>query len=422
MRIAIQAALMTLSGMTTALLSACGDGSVSADVAGNPRSVTTLRSFSGDPGDTVPMEIIQGSDGNFYGVTSGGGTNGEYVTALVGESLVTQFEAHTAGTAVKITPAGEVTALWNFGNDAADGLNPSSLIEGRDGDFYGTTAGGGLYGGLGQNYGSTIFRLSPSGVETVLWSFGAGVGGSVYPHHLIEGADGTFYGITSNGGVSRYVNAGYEASGTVFKFTPQGVITELWNFSADGDGAKPTVLIQGIDGNLYGTTELGGANGYGTLFRLTPDGTETVLWSFCRETDGCQPNALFQGADGNLYGTTSGGGSNKAGTVFQFNLATGVLTREWDFATVATDNGYYPNGLIEGVDGNLYGTTDAGGFAGSDTGGTLFRLSRANVLTTLWTFSDAQVRPYGLVQSRDGHVYGTTAAGGTYNKGTLFRY
>jgi hypothetical protein len=129
------------------------------------------------------------------------------------------FEPNTAGTAVKITPRGEVTVIWNFGNNATDGLNPTSLYEGSDGSLYGTTFGGGVNGGLGMNPGGTVFQLTPTGVETVLASFGSGVGRDMGPNHLVEGVDGSLYGITGNGGVSRYVNGAYVASGTVFMVT-----------------------------------------------------------------------------------------------------------------------------------------------------------------------------------------------------------
>ena len=426
MRIASQAALLALSGIVTGLLSACGgDGSSSSSVRETVRTLTTLKSFAGvGPSDYAPAEIVAGTDGNLYGVILGGGANGEYVTGSGNPDFGVPpkvFEPNTAGTAVKMTPTGEVTVIWNFGNDATDGLNPVSLIEGSDGNLYGTTFGGGVNGGLGMNPGGTVFQLTPTGVETVLASFGTGVGRDLGPNHLVEGVDGSLYGITGNGGVSRYVNGAYVASGTVFKVTPQGVMTELWNFSADGDGASPTTLVKGADGNLYGTTQWGGTIGYGTLFKLTTAGTETVVWSFCEGADGCGPNALLQGSDGNLYGTTQGGGANHAGTIFQFNPATGVLTRLWDFAP-GVDQGVNPSGLAQGADGNLYGTTDASGLQGSGTGGVLFELSQGNKLTTLGIFNGRDVKPYSLVQGRDGYLYGVTAAGGTYNKGTLFRY
>src|ERR1700730_15262562 len=150
MRTAVQAAFVALSIVTAAFLSACGGGndarSPSSGGVSPPLTLKLIRSFGGDQNDPVPASLIQGSNAAFYGVTSIGGANGEYIQQNVGENFVVVFAPNHAGSLAKFTPAGVETVLWNFGNDATDGLNPSGLVEGRDGILYGTTIGGGLDG------------------------------------------------------------------------------------------------------------------------------------------------------------------------------------------------------------------------------------------------------------------------------------
>jgi uncharacterized repeat protein (TIGR03803 family) len=256
--------------------------------------------------------------------------------------------ANGAGTVFKLTLAGAETVLWSFGS-GADGTYPyASLVQGSDGDFYGMTAEGGT-----NNLG-TVFKLTPAGAETVLWSFGSGTDGQQpYGSNLVQGSDGDFYGMTSAGGTS--------GSGTVFKITPAGAETVLWSFGSGTDGQQPDgSLVQGGDGNFYGMTEFGGTNGAGTAFKVTPAGAETVLWSFGSGTDGSRPyGSLVQGSDGNFYGMTSHGGANNYGAIVQITPG-GTETLVWSFG--AGSDGSYPYGdLIFGPDGTLYGMTYYGG-------------------------------------------------------------
>jgi uncharacterized repeat protein (TIGR03803 family) len=193
--------------------------------------------------------------------------------------------------------------------------------------------------------------------------------------------DGNFYGTTAEGGI----NNGY---GTVFKITPTGVYTRLHSFcSKPGctDGWEPDGgVLLATDGNFYGTTILGGANGgsYGTLYKMTPNGQLTVLHSFCASAncdDGEQPDGgLIQGTDGNLYGTTSRGGTGNEGTIFQLS-AHGVLTTLYSFCSQlgCSDGGIPEAGLIQGTDGNFYGTTTYGGGGAGCSGGcgTVFKIN-----------------------------------------------
>jgi uncharacterized repeat protein (TIGR03803 family) len=180
-------------------------------------------------------------------------------------------------------------------------------VEGSDGNFYGMTS----YGGA--NGAGAVFKITPGGAETVLHSFGTGTDGG-YPYgSLMLGSDGNFYGMTGYGGAN--------GVGAVFKITPGGAETVLYSFGNGTDGQYPYgSLVQGTDGNFYGMTESGGANGFGAIVEITPSGTETVLWSFGAGTDGKYPYGdLTLGRDGTLYGLTSSGGANGEGAVIKFN-------------------------------------------------------------------------------------------------------
>ncbi|HTS17604.1 MAG TPA: choice-of-anchor tandem repeat GloVer-containing protein, partial [Verrucomicrobiae bacterium] len=232
-----------------------------------------------------------------------------------------------------------------------------------------------------------------------------------YPYGaLVQCSDGNFYGTTYYGGTSGY--------GTVFRISSSGSLTTLYSFSYS-DGAYPeAALVQGSDGNLYGTTYQGGTSGYGTVFRISSSGSLTTLYSFSY-SDGSYPYAgLVQGSDSNFYGTTSQGGASGVGTAFRISPG-GNLTTLWSF-TGCTDGSYPHAGLVQGSDGNFYGTTPYGGM---DDAGTVFLLTAGGSLTTLYSFSYGDgANPYaGLVQGSDSNLYGTTANGGTSGDGTVFR-
>jgi uncharacterized repeat protein (TIGR03803 family) len=211
-----------------------------------------------------------------------------------------------------------LTTLYSF--DYTDGAYPVILIQGTDGDFYGTTAEGGTHSTCYEGIAcGTVFEMAPSGALTTLFNFDGGDGEG--PGGLVQGSDGNFYGTTSEGAI------GY---GTVFKITSSGTLTTLHSFDYT-DGAEPAgALVQGTDGNFYGTTYEGGANTQcyegtcGTLFKITPSGTLTTLQSF-DGTNGWGPvAALAQGTDGQFYGTTTAGGSNGGGygdgTIFSLSV------------------------------------------------------------------------------------------------------
>jgi uncharacterized repeat protein (TIGR03803 family) len=470
---------------------------------------TTLYSFTGGTGKSPEAGVVQGSDGNFYGTTSAGGTNNtgtvfQYSAAGVFTSLYsftalyegsneeennddgaapstglvesesvpgtffgtaphgglgsgTVFEITSAGafshvytfnyvnapsglvegsdgnfygttaaalsspsvgTAFKVTPSGEFTSLHSFGFSSADGLDVMApLVQGSDGTFYGTSYGGGAYG-----YG-TVFAVTSDGMLTTLYSFTGGSDGESPEYGLVEASDGNFYGTTEFAGA-----AGSSGYGTIFRITPAGELTTLYSFSPltnreNVTGAEPSYLTLGSDGNLYGVARLGGANGNGTVFKITTSGTFTRLYTFSalnsssENGDGSLPTGLVQATDGNFYGTAVLGGPKDHGTVFKITPG-GVLTRLYGFT--GTDGSLPQPGLIQGSDGLLYGTTDSGG---TDGYGSVFKVTLTGKLTTLYSFdnmSNGSRPPAGLVEGSNGNFYGTTTSGTSYGDGTLF--
>ena len=254
-------------------------------------AVATLAWFGPANGFTPLAGMAQGSDGNFYGSTEFGGTN-------------------FVGNIFEMTPAGALSNFYSF-TGGSDGSSPTAaLLPGADGNFYGTTATG------GNNDAGNIFKLTPGGLLTNLYSFTNGADGSGPVGALAQGTDGNFYGVTKHNTIS-----GYPFYGTIFKITPNGALTTLYALNYT-DGAYPFAgLIQGSDGNFYGTTYTGYGDGNGTVFSITPGGTLTTLVAFDGFDDGAHPETpLVEGADGSLYGTTSAGGPGGSGTVFRLSF------------------------------------------------------------------------------------------------------
>jgi uncharacterized repeat protein (TIGR03803 family) len=314
-------------------------------------------------------------------------------------------------------PAQVFNTLVDF--NTSDGYGPYlvSLIQGRDGQLYGTTESG------GANGDGTAFKVTLGGNLTDLHDFSGQPNDGQQPDSgLVQGTDGSFYGTTTNGGTDDY--------GTVFKVTSEGRQTTLYSFLCTGnchDGAEPIApLVLGADGNLYGTTNQGGGNrAAGTVFRITADGALTTLYSFCAKancTDGSNPFAgLLQTVDGDFYGTTYGGGTNNSGTVFKVSRSGTLVTLH----SFDGDDGAAPAGaLVQANDGNFYGTTTQGGTYGH---GALFRLTPSGGFRLLHSFcaqancADGDRPQSGLIQATDGSLYGTTFQGGTNVFGTVFK-
>jgi uncharacterized repeat protein (TIGR03803 family) len=364
---------------------------------------TTLVTFDGTNGASPKGGLIEGQDGNFYGTTVEGA-------------------AANAGTVFCLSADGFVfKTLFSF-TGAGDGANPSAaLAQGSDGSFYGTA-----YNGGAGNSG-TLFRITPAGDFTLLASL-SGTNGAQPDAALLRAGDGSWYGTADDGGP--FTNVVYQAAGygSIFRLTTNGQLSTPVLFD-NSNGARAGALAQGPDGNFYGTTVWGGPYvkgspdglGYGTIFMLSTNGVLTTLYSFTGGADGGWPYAgLVRGKDGNFYGTAFSGGRqfNGYGAIFQVSPG-GTYTKLYTFIYSDGANPYA--GLIQGSDGNFYGTTYAGGAQGH---GTVFQVPTNGALTTLHSFAGAIDGSHplgGLVQGSDGNFYGTAAGGGPYGNGVIFR-
>ena len=368
-------------------------------IALRAQTLTTLASFGGRDGGAPDAVLVQATNGQFYGATFN-------------------------NTIFTITPTGTLTLLFTF--DGTDGDFPDAgLVQAANGYLYGTTYTGGANNDCQIGGCGTIFKITPRGTLTTVYNFCSQNGctdGANPTAGLIQANNGDLYGTTQGDGANG-------TGGTVFKITPGGTLTTLYSFCAlpypCADGANPSGLVQAIDGNFYGTTGNGGANNAGTIFKITPGGTLTTLYSFCAQSgcpDGENPQpALIQANNGNFYGTTGNGGTNGSyGTVFEITPS-GALTTIYSFCAQSgcTDGTDPLAALVQGTDGRLYGTTAKGGANGD---GTVFKITPSGALTTLHSFGGADgFDPMaGLMQATNGEFYGTTADGGANGFGTVF--
>lgn len=345
-------------------------------------------------GQYPEVPLIEDSQGNFYGSTYEGG-------------------AHNAGTVFKLARGGGLTVLYSFGATSTDGIEPvGSLVRDSKGNLYGATAAGGV------NRSGAVFKISPDGTETIVHSFGASASDGLYPvSGLAIDGQGNIYGTTSYGG------KGFGA-GTVYKVSAQGSYSIVHYFVGGGDGLRPMApLALDQQGNLYGTTELGGAFGEGSVFKIASGGKESILHSFsatgAAKADGVFPEGgLVVDAQGNLYGTTYNGGAFHTGVVFKLTPA-GTETVLHSFG--GTGDGLHTQAaLIIDGSGNLYGTSFQGGAFGA---GIVFKLDSLGNETILHSFGSGTDGAYphaALLMDSLGNLYGTTEQGGTSNGGTVF--
>jgi len=322
----------------------------------------------------------------------------------------------------------------NYGwNNMPAGGHTSALVQGNDGDFYGTTCGGGDTVGYDGGGDGTVFQITPNGALRSLYSFDTitfELDGRSPEGNLIKGGDGNLYGTTVYGGYIPHID-----NGTIYQITTNGALTTIYSFGSYGivsnsfwpDGRFPLAgVTQGNDGNFYGTTSTSGAGQEGTVFQLTSGGLLNTLHSFTAEdsmtgtnTDGASPQCeLVEGSDGNFYGMTWEGGAYRCGTIFRIGTD-GTFTNLHDFTGI---DGSEPNApLVQGEDGNFYGTTLTGGGSG-----TFFQITTNGQFTLLYTFNGYNTNPSGLIQGSDGNFYGTTMGGGNFKGyssgyGTVFR-
>jgi uncharacterized repeat protein (TIGR03803 family) len=359
--------------------------------------------------------LVHGADGNYYGTT--------------GIEAYTSNYLDNPGTVFQVTPQGVETVVVQFSDYESTGTLPSGgLIAGADGNLYGTTQQG------GSEYEGVFFRVTPGANAASSFSLIASLGGGSIDYQqimgpLLQASDGNFYGAATYEEI--YSNSNYYYDGATFSLTPQGSesITHLFgDGTVANDGANPNGgLIQGSNGVIYGTTEYNGSDSVGTVFE-TLGGQTSILHGFGDGTvanDGQYPAAgLIQGSDGNFYGTTSAGGLAGEGTIFKMTPA-GIVTLLHSFGdgTVSNDGSVPMAALIQGADGNFYGTTSARGRAAD---GVVFELTPQGVYTILHHFGDGTVTNDGsgpeaaLLQGPDGNLYGTTVYGGSAGEGTVF--
>ena len=376
--------------------------------AATAASFTVLHSFSGPDGETPAAPMVQGvvADGFFYGVAAHGGD-------------FTVLPPDGGGTAFRMDANGSVTTLHTF--RGPEGAWPKSLIQGRDGFFYGTATLGGQPSISTLNPGvGTIFRMDATGVVTVLYVFPYSIGGgSSQPGPIVQGADGALYG----GALGAYGTAAI--GGYIYRFDP---ITRDFRHLHDfvgSDGAIPTgPLFQADDGFFYGTTNQGGQWNSGVVYKVDVLGRFVLLHSLSPlyPGEGSEPKGgVIEASDGFFYGTTEQGGYG--GEIFRMDAA-GNFTVLHRFDAYASDGARPMSGLIEGRDGFLYGTASIGGQPVSASRyGVVYRMNKAGTVTVLHTFTGPDGRtPWAAVaQGVDGRLYGSTVVGGAFGLGVLFR-
>ncbi len=353
---------------------------------------TILHSFTGGADGGYPGgSVILDSSGNLYGTTPGGTLGG--------------------GVVYKLDPAGNETVLYNFAGGAG-GADPNGLIRDAAGNLYGTTSAGGV-----SNAG-LVYELDAAGMETVLYSFPGATNGAAPAGSLTRDSSGNLYGTTSAGGLN--------GAGTVYRLDPSGKETLLYSFTGGTDGADPqSGVIRDAAGNLYGTTFSGGVNGFGVVYKLDASNMLTVLHSFTGIPDGYNPSGgLIFDASGNLYGTTTlGGTADGGGAIFKIDTR-GEETLLYSFVCAPKDIycDLYPfSGLTLDGAGNLYGTFQSGGPAKS---GSVYQLTPTGQLIILHAFAQSQADGYspyaGVVLDSAGNLYGTTQLGGENNFGVVY--
>lgn len=375
-----------------------------------------LHSFQGGSDGLNPWgALTKDKAGDLLGTTAGGGGG-------TGCNNGTQG----CGTIYRIGPRDTETVLHSFAGGCDGALPYAGLVADKSGNFYGTTAAGGVCND-NEGYG-TVYKLAPDGTESVVYAFGNGSDGEGPSGSLTADGIGNLYG-EADGGVGTGCNG--VGCGVVFEMTPQGKETVLYTFQGGSDGAYPMGnVIRDAAGNLYGTTFAGGGGsctnaGCGTVYKLAPDGTETILHAFQGGKDGWLPqNGVVADSGGNLYGTTEFGGSENVGTVFEVTSA-GAESVLYSFKRES--GGYYPgSGVIFDKAGNLLGTTENGGGVGCRKGGgcgTAYMLAPDGTEMVLNAFGKrrhGQGPVAGLLEGRNGSLYGTTLDGGAPGDGVVF--
>jgi len=366
--------------------------------------VKVLYSFKGGTDGAIGQSaLISDNEGNLYGTTATGGSSG--------------CNGRGCGTVFRLSPDGTETVLYAF-RGGSDGSGPLAVSRDRAGNLYGVTHWGGDTAGQGRG---TVFRLAPDGTETLLHIFRGGADGAYPLAGLLVDKSGNLFGTTVGGG-NPFCET-FDGCGTIFRISPDGKKSLVYSFCAQpncADGLQPqSQLIADREGNLYGTTVSGGSNVVGgTVFRIAPDRTETVLYSFCSTgnmcTDGAEPyTGVTMDKTGNLYGTTYWGGAWDYGSIFELaNDGTETVLHSF---LPQTDGANPVSGVIVDAAGSLYGTLPLYTFCKnrlsivyrlSPNGGEKLRCVNSNVEA-------------GLLE-RDSVLYGAGESGGKYGEGFVF--
>jgi len=345
------------------------------------QTYSALYTFQGGTDGSGPRAgLIRDGAGNLYGTTFAGDLNND-------------------GVVFKVSATGTEKLLHSF--DGADGSEPwSPLIRDSSGNFYGTTYSGGI-SGFGE-----VFKLDSKGNLTRLYCFTGGADGANPRASLVRDSAGNLYGTTFMGGAN--------GAGTIFKVMPSGVESVLYSFKNGADGAYPWAgLIRDSAGNLYGTTVSGGTSNLGVVFKLSSTGSETVLHSFAGGADGTFPASgnLLRDSAGNLYGVTPQGGTPGYGVVYKVDKS-GHESVLYTFTGQANDGGTPINGVVRDNAGNLYGTVNySPGSNGTSGYGGVFELTPAGQLGLIYKFSgqaDGAPTYSTLIRDSAGNLYGTT--------------
>ena len=358
-----------------------------------------IYSFSGGAAGNEPLfsGVVRDKAGNFYGTTYAGG-------------------AFHFGTVFKVDASGNETVLHSFGH-GHDGRTPyAGVVLDPAGRMFGTAYQGGLRNRQCDRGCGIVFEIELNGDEKILHGFTGGADGGLPIAGLIRDEVGNLYGTTEIGGAL--------GVGTIFKVDPSGTETVLYSFAGQPDAQYPEAgLIRDEQGNFYGTTSAGGVYGLGTVFEFDASGHESVLHSFAGgfQGDGQGPDAaLLRAPNGDLYGATFQGGEG-IGAVFKVD-ASGNETILHAFGSVQNDGAYPESPLVSDSRGNLYGTTIQGGTAGIP-GGIVFQISAQGEYSIVYDFggkSDGSAPAGPLLLGSDGNIFGTTSSGGTVGPGTVY--
>jgi len=342
---------------------------------------TVLYNFTGGADGAVPYGTpTRDPAGNLYGTTTGGGTA-------------------EAGVVYKLDTAGNYTVLYTFTGGADGGLPYPGVMRDSAGNLYGTTSRGGSFSA------GVVYELNTGGQETVLYNFAGGNG--MAPSGVIRDPAGNLYG------------TGPANAGVVYKLDTAGNYTAMYSFMGKADGGRPYGgVIFDSAGNLYGTTFGGGTGGVGVVYKLDAAGQETVLFGFPGATGGSCPHAgVIRDPEGNLYGTTERGGAGDGGVVYKLD----TTGQETVLYTFTDSHGSQGTGVIRDPAGNLYGTTYYGG---TERTGSVYKLDTAGNYTVLYSFTDGADGGYpsaGVILDPAGNLYGTTPVAGTGGWGVVYK-